>query len=107
VATNKDSAEVAKFMTLLAELKDYCDDDPECLLEVAKQDEAVKSLCIQLYQAASLLTKMNERRHRQLFAAPVDPKFLTAWRDFEDRFERPLADIWLADLSPELSSIEP
>jgi hypothetical protein len=106
MASNKDSGEVVKFMTLLAQLKDWCDNEPKCLFELAEQDEGVKILCIQLDQTASLL-KMNERRHRQLFAAPVDPKFLTAWRDFEDRFQRPLADIWLADLCPELASIEP
>jgi len=40
------------------------------------------------------------------FAAPVDPKFLTTWRDFEDRFEKPLAGIWLAGLLPGVDSTD-
>ena len=72
----------------------------------AKEDEGVKRLCNQLSLTASFL-RMNERRRRQLFAAPVDPKFLTAWRDFEERFAKPLASIWLADILPGLGDIEP
>jgi hypothetical protein len=33
----------------------------------------------------------SELHHRQLFAAPIDPKFLSAWRDFETRYEHVLA----------------
>jgi hypothetical protein len=36
----------------------------------------------------------SEQRHRHLFAAPVDPKFLSAWRDFEARYEHVLAANW-------------
>jgi len=106
MANNKDSGEVVKFMTLFARLKDWSDDDPESLTDLAREDEAVKNLCNALSWTAHYL-RMNERRHRQLFAAPVDPKFLTAWRDFEQRFERALAGIWLADVFPEFEAGEP
>ena len=106
MSNGKDSAEVVKFLSLLAQLKDCCDDDPEGVSDLAKEDEGVKRLCNQLSMTASLL-RMNERRRRQLFAAPVDPKFLTAYRDFEERFEKPLAGIWLADILPGLDEIEP
>jgi hypothetical protein len=33
-----------------------------------------------------------------LFAAPVDPKFVSAWRDYEQRFGAVLAGIFLEDL---------
>jgi hypothetical protein len=102
----KDSADVIKFLALFAQLKNWSDDDPGCLSKLAKDDEGLKDLCVKLYSAASSL-KMNERRRRQLFAAPVDPKFLTAYRDFEERFEKPLAGIWLADIFPMLDEIEP
>ena len=105
MASNKDSAEVVKFMALLAQLKDWCDDDPECLPELAKEDEGVKNLCRQLSLTAYLL-RMNERRRRELFAAPVDPKFLTAWRDFENCFTKPVGGIWLADLIPDVGNFE-
>jgi hypothetical protein len=106
MTNGKDSAEVIKFLSLLARLKDCCDDDPKGLFDLAKDDEVLKDLCVELSSAASSL-KMNERRRRQLFAAPVDPKFLTAYRDFEERFEKPLAGIWLADIFPGLDEIEP
>jgi hypothetical protein len=86
----KDSAKVVNFLSLLARLKDCCDDDPECLRGLAKEDEGVKDLCDRLHWAAF---EVNERRHRQLFAALVDPKFLVAWRDFEERFEKTVMGI--------------
>jgi hypothetical protein len=104
--SSKDSSEVVKFMSLLAKLKDWSDDDPASLPDLAKTDEGVKALCRQLYWAASFL-KRNERRHRELFAAPVDPKFVTAWRDFENRFEGVLPGIALGDLSSTLGAAEP
>jgi hypothetical protein len=106
MANGKDSAEVVKFLSLLARLKDCCDDDPKGLSDLAMKDEGVKGLCNQLSSTAFFL-RMNERRRRELFAAPVDPKFLTAWRDFEERFEKPLADFLLAEIFPGLSDIEP
>jgi hypothetical protein len=105
MTNGKDSAEVIKFLSLLARLKDCCDDDPKGLFDLAKEDEGVKGLCNKLSLTASF-HRMNERRRRQLFAAPVDPKFLTAYRDFEERYEKPLAGIWLADILPGLDEIE-
>ena len=93
-------------MTLFARLKDWSDNEPESLPKLADADEGVKNLCISLCWAAHTLT-MNERRRRELFAAPVDQKFLDAWRDYEDRFTKPLATIFLADLIPELGNAEP
>jgi hypothetical protein len=87
-------------------VKDYCDDDLAALSGLAKEDEGVKDLCNQLSKTASHL-RSDERRCPELFAAPVDPRFLTAWRDFEERFERPLAFIWLADLLPEVGNTDP
>ena len=82
----KDTPEVVEFMALFARLKDWSDDDPEGLSDFAASDESVKELCTKLSFAAHFL-KMNERRARVLFAAPVDPAFLAAWRDYEERYE--------------------
>ena len=46
MVSDKDSAEVIKFMTLFAQLKDCCDDDPQCLFDLAENDEGVKSLVL-------------------------------------------------------------
>jgi hypothetical protein len=105
-AQNKDSQAVIAFMTLFEKLKDWSEDDPESLPELAAKDDGVKNLCNQVCGAARNLT-MNERRHRELFAAPVDPRFLAAWRNYEARFAKPLARIWLADLIPDFGSFDP
>src|SRR5262245_30815889 len=105
-AHSKDSAEVIKFMTLFEKLKDWSDNEPESLPKLADADEGVKNLCISLCGAAHTLT-MNERRRRELFAAPVDQKFLDAWRDYEDRFAKPVGAIWLDKLIPDLGNAEP
>ncbi len=97
---NKDSTGVVNFLVLFAKLKNL-GDEPAALPELAKSDEAIKELCSRLSWAGHSL-KMNERRHRQLFTKPVDPEFLTEWRDFEERFESVLLDIEFAGLSLEL-----
>jgi hypothetical protein len=97
MTSGKDSAEVVEFMTLFAGLKEACNDDVGSLPGLAEQDKTVKDLCDRLSWAAHAL-RMNERRRRELFATPVDPGFLFSWRDFENRFERIVTDIWLADL---------
>ena len=101
----KDTHEVVEFMALFAKLKDWSDDDPEGLSDFAASDESVKELCAKLSFAAHFL-KMNERRARVLFAAPVDPAFLAAWRDYEDRYEAIVSGIWLSDILPELTNAE-
>jgi hypothetical protein len=104
--TGKDAPEVIEFMTLFSRLKLYSDDAPEGLADQAASDSSVRDLCTQLSLSAHFL-KMNERRARVLFAAPVDPAFLAAWRDYEDRYEAIVSGIWLSDILPELASAEP
>ncbi len=98
---NKDSAEVVEFMTLFARLKYWSAESPEGLKEFASTDESVKDLCIKLSFAAYLLKK-DERRTRTLFAAPANPAFITMRREYEDRYEEIVADMWLSDFFPDL-----
>ncbi len=102
----KDSAEVIKFMALFNKLKDWSDDDPEGLFDFAAGDESVKDLCVELVFVAHFL-KMNERRARLVFAAPVDPAFIASWRDYEERYQSVVSDVWLSDMFPGLASPEP
>ncbi len=95
--TAKDSAEVVEFMALFAQLKAFCDDTPDGLAELAEKDESVKDVCSRLSNAAFWL-KRNERRARTLFAAPVAPAFLTAWRDYEERYNSVLSGALLPTL---------
>lgn len=89
----KDATEVVKFLSLYSRLKDWCDDVPDAIFQLALADTQFKALCRQVLEAANRL-HASEQRHRHLFAAPVDPKFLSAWRDFESRYEHVLAANW-------------
>jgi hypothetical protein len=100
-----DSPEVIKFLTLFRRLQDWCDDAPDELADLARTDSSVKDLCTELSVAAYFLS-MNERRHQTLFAAPVNPAFQVAWRDFEERYESVLSKIWFLDLFPEFDAGE-
>jgi hypothetical protein len=89
MTANKDSPEVVKFLGLFAKLKDWCEDDPESLSDLADTDEPIKNLCFELLKAAGSIQR-NERDNRELFTAPVDSKFVTAWRVFEERYAHAL-----------------
>jgi hypothetical protein len=93
MANGKDAPEVVKFLTLYSRLRDWCDDDPNAIFQLAIADEQFKDLCLQLLSAAERLYA-SEQGHRRLFVSPVDPKFLSAWRDFEARYEHVLAANW-------------
>lgn len=97
----KDSNEVVEFMALFTRLKDWCDDDPEGLADFAQSDSSIKEICDKLSLRAGLL-RMSERRGRSLFASPVAPNFLEAWRDYELRYQPVLGKIWLSDFFAEL-----
>jgi hypothetical protein len=111
IAAIKDSPEVAEFMRLFQKLKDWSDDDPQALLELATTDELIKDLCSALNGAVQRL-QLDRRKNLELFTAPVDSKFITAWRDFEERFEPVLyfpmiereSDWKLADFNAEHSA---
>jgi len=89
----KDAEEVVQFMELFQRLRNWVDDEPEGLEELAERDESVNQLCLDLYNSALWLEIAEESRHR--FAAPVDPKFVTVWRNFEDRFADSIDRVFL------------
>ena len=75
---SKDSTEVIQFMALLQKFRDWIDDDPENLEQLAADDKSIARLYMDLNFAAMRLS-ISERRQRQLFVAPADPKFIEAW----------------------------
>lgn len=93
---NKDSVEVIKFMDLYGRLTNL-DLQPCDLIRVAEDDEKVRQLCIDLHFAAWVLRR-KERSDRQLFSSPTEPNFIRSFRDFEDRFDDVVTDVWFADL---------
>jgi hypothetical protein len=103
---SKDSVEVVEFMTLFTRLKDWCDDAPDELADLAKTDSSVEDLCSQLFHAANLL-RDSEQRGPVLFTGPVDPAFIGAWRDYEQRYETVVSDIEFSNIFIEFSDIFP
>lgn len=104
--SGKDSPEVVKFMALFGRLKDWSDNSPEELADLAANDDSVKELCSNLSFAAHFL-EANERRKRTLFAAPVNPAFLSAWRDYEERYASVVSDVFWSEFFPEFTESKP
>lgn len=88
----KDSPEVVEFRVLFARLKDWSENDPDSLSSDANADKEIEKLGLHLLKAAGRIQK-RERIHRDLFTGPVDPKFISEWRDFEERFAITLLNI--------------
>jgi hypothetical protein len=88
----KDSPEVVEFRKLFARLKDWSEDDPTSLRELARADEGIQKLGLSVLRAAGSIQK-SEQSERYLFTGPVDPGFIADWRDFEERFASTLLDI--------------
>jgi hypothetical protein len=88
----KDSPEVIEFRNLFGRLKDWTDDDPDSLLELARADEGILELGMALLRAAGSIQR-DEQLDRELFTGPVDPVFLSEWRDFEERFASVLLSV--------------
>lgn len=82
----KDSPEAMKFMSLYQKLRDMIDDDPSDLVKISQTDTPLKKLCVEL-NSVGYKIKASEKRHRRMFSHPVDPKFVSAWRDYEKRYE--------------------
>src|SRR5271157_4575951 len=92
----KDSPELVRFMNTFQKLRDLIDDDPKGLGELVGNDPGLARFCEELVEAASVIAG-GERKRRQLFTN-VDPKFIAAWREYEERYSNPLFQIWLAML---------
>ena len=92
----KGSLEVVAFMTKFQKLKDWSDDEPDALVDLAVDDVTVKDLCVDVQHAAAALGGY-EFRVREPYVAPVDPEFQKAWRDYEERYEHLLLNMCLMD----------
>jgi hypothetical protein len=97
MAGPKDDEDVVRFMALYAKLREWTDDDPIHVVGLAAEDESFKKLCLNVQHIAFLLS-IAEKRKRRLYAAPVDPKFLTFYRDYEQRYSAVLGYVFLADI---------
>lgn len=99
----KDSPEVSRFMAIFNQVKELCDDEPEDLAKMAAGDSDFTDLCISL-SFASDDVRMAEKSGPELFAFPVDPAFPASWREYEERYEACISNVWLHDLLDDWSS---
>lgn len=83
-------------MTLFQKLRDWIDDDPVGLFKLAEDDQSIKESCIALTWAAFGISN-GERKRRRLFASPVSPKFIAAWREYEERYSSVIDEIFAFD----------
>ena len=97
MSTGKDSPEAVVFMAKFKELKNWSDDTPDELIELAVKDVSVKDLCVQV-DFTAVAFKQDELRSPEPFVAPVSPAFQKAWRDYEKRYEHVVDLITLMDL---------
>ncbi|CAN1507467.1 Domain of unknown function DUF4145 [Caulobacteraceae bacterium] len=105
--SGKDSSEVVKFLVSFQRLQDMIGDDPAQLEGRAIEDEALKQLCSDVFFSAWFIS-MDERKHRRLFATPVDAKFIAMWRRYKDNYEPIVSNVSFSelDLGPSQSSFQ-
>ena len=89
-------------MALFSSTKDWTDDDPQDLFEFAESDFSIRDLCNAVYWASYKL-EAAAARGKDRFAAPVDPKFLLAWRDFENRYKATVDQLYWSSFEIDLS----
>lgn len=94
-----DSPEVMEFMAIFARVRAACQGDPDLLKVEAlfPENEGLRQLCEHLAGIAIGLQE-NERRRRELFASPVNPAFIQAWRDYEERYHWPMISVGFHEL---------
>ena len=59
-----------------------------------KTDEVLREICVKLAKSGQSL-RWAEQRRREMFSSPTDPAFIAAWRDFEERYQSVVMDVWL------------
>lgn len=87
-----DSQEVVEFLALFSEVRRRVDDDPARVSALAGSDTKFKTLCDDLGLAATCIS-LSQGRSNILHTAPVNPAFVDAWRDFQNRFDAAVSDV--------------
>src|SRR5690242_16323745 len=83
------SPEVSRFMAAYQKLRSIVGENANCVVDLAEGDAGVADLCNNLDSAAIPFRHCHLSRE-PLFAAPVDPKFIAAWRDYEQKWQNPV-----------------
>lgn len=83
--TAKDSGEVITFMALFQKLRDRIGDNPDILKELGRDDDDIRAICEDI-RIAKFALQINPRCQRGHYTAPVDPRFIEAYREYETRY---------------------
>ena len=92
---SKDSQDVVEFRTLYRQLKDRCQERPASLPELLENSESIRKLSLRLHFSDCFM-RYSERIKPELYASPVDPDFITEWREYEE-FYKPAVDKFFDD----------
>ena len=79
-------------MAVFQEVTSLVDDMPELIVSKARENKSLANLCIDVDIAADELGE-TERSRRELYAAPTNPAFLVAWRDYEANYSGPVGQV--------------
>ena len=80
-----DSVEVRNFVAAFQKLRTLVDDSPELIVSEAQDNKALHKLRHVLFEVA-LEMRRKEKNRRELFASPVNPEFIAAWRDYQSNY---------------------
>lgn len=87
---------VQNFLIEKKKLKEWCDNDPAHVEDMAATDQEFRTLCSNLsWKAGGLLTA--QRHSDGGLIAPVDANFISEWRDYEDRWAHVVNPAGLAE----------
>ena len=100
-----NSSDVTIFLVLFVKLKDWVENDPSLLETTASEDDGFKTLCRKVYWAGYSLQR-REKEERQLFANPVDAKFVQLWREYSKTYQEKISRL-IYDIDDLLFSDEP
>lgn len=95
MAERAKSTEVEEFMSLYAKVREYSDDDPDCVEQTAASDDEFGEICFKLSTLVLDLGRAMEE-YPDRFVSPVGKDFIKSWRDYEQRYAAPIAGVWLA-----------
>ncbi len=85
-----------EFMRLFHELRDWTGDAAHLNVR-ASNEKDLKQLCYDIDFSAFFL-ELEERQHRALFRAPVNSKFIEAWRIYQEHWDSIVSGIVWDDL---------
>ncbi|MFZ5929645.1 MAG: DUF4145 domain-containing protein [Pseudomonadota bacterium] len=93
----KDSDEVITFMALFQKLRDRIGDNPDILKELGTDDPDIQAICEDIRWARFYLNIIRPGDQRGHYTAPVDPRFIEAYREYDTRYYQIIKELSFSD----------